>query len=195
MIDWLLNHYIEILGVISGLLFLYFEYKEDARLWPLGILTSTFYIVVFYQSKFYADMGLQVYYLIISIYGWMVWIRGAKNNADAPTLQIKRANKTVLVRIVLISVFLWVGLYFLLSEYTDSPVPLGDAFTSAFAITATWMLSRKMLEQWYFWMIINALSSLLYLYRDLYLTAILFVVYAIISVAGFYEWRRKMTLP
>lgn len=192
MIDWLLANYIEILGVISGLLFLYFEYKEDARLWPLGILTSAFYIFIFYQSKFYADMGLQVYYLFISMYGWYAWLKGSKEGDGV--IAIKRLKKALLLRILLISVGLWIGLYFVLSRFTDSPIPLGDSFTSAFAVTATWMLSRKILEQWHFWIVINMTSCFLYFYRDLHLTAVLFIVYSVISIAGYLEWKRKFNL-
>lgn len=193
MTDWLLANYIEILGVITGLLFLYFEYKEDARLWPLGILTSAFYIIIFFQSKFYADMGLQVYYLFISVYGWYAWVKGGAKK-EGGTIAIKRIKPALLFRLLLISMGLWIGLYFVLSRYTDSPIPLGDAFTSSFAITATWMLSRKILEQWHFWVVINMTSCFLYFYRDLHLTAALFIVYSLISVAGYFEWKRKFIL-
>lgn len=193
MIDWLLANYIEILGVVSGLLFLYFEYKEDARLWPLGILTSAFYIVIFFQAKFYADMGLQVYYLFISMYGWYAWLKASDKNGGS-AIAIKAVKPVLLIRLLLISTGLWVVLYFVLSRYTDSPVPVGDSFTSSFAVVATWMLSRKILEQWHFWIVINTVACGLYFYRGLNLTAMLFIVYSLISVAGYFEWKRKFKL-
>lgn len=192
MIDWLILNYIQVLGVVSGLLFLYFEYKENVLLWPLGLVTSMLYIIVFYQSKFYADMSLQVYYVVISAYGWFVWMKG--RDKMQKVVHIKYAGNALIIRIVGISFVLWYVLYEILIRYTDSPVPLGDAFTSAFSITATWMLSRKLLEQWWFWVIINFISVGLYVYRELYPTAFLFVVYGIISVAGYYEWKRKLTI-
>ncbi len=191
MIDWIQVHYLEIFGVVSGLLFLYFEYKENAWLWPVGLVSSAIYVAVFYSAKFYADMGLQVYYVVISIYGWLAWLRGKHNEQP---LKIRRAGKPLFIKVTTVSVALWLALYFVLKAFTDSPVPLGDAFTSAFAITATWMLSRKILEQWSFWIVINFVSMALYFYRDLYLTAFLYAVYGIISIAGYYEWKKKMNV-
>lgn len=188
-LEWLFANWLELVGVLSGLLFLYFEYKESSWMWVTGILTSLLYTIIFFKSRFYADMGLQIYYVVIGFYGLYRWNKPQSSEKEASIGNIP--NKE-LVYVFVTSILLWCGLYFLLSKFTDSPVPLGDAFTSAFGITATWMLTHKYIQQWLFWIIINAVSMGLYLSRGLDLTAFLYFVYGAISVAGYYKWRQKM---
>lgn len=187
--DWITENYIEIIGVVSALLFLYFEFRESAWLWPLGIVSSTFYCFIFYQAKIYADMGLQVYFVAISIYGWFAWLRKKDSVKD---LQIRSVRSVLALKLSVVFLVLFGALYLLLSEYTDSPIPLGDAFTSALSIIASWMLSRKLLEQWWLWVVVNFTSVGLYFYRGIELTALLYIIYGIVAVAGYYEWKKKM---
>jgi len=158
-------------------------------MWPIGLITSIFYILVFFYSGFYAEMGLQFYYVFISIYGWYWWINGAKYKQQK-ILSISYLNKKTGVVLTIISAFLFVAISFLLINYTDSTVPYWDSFTTSLSITATWMLARKIIEHWYIWILVNFVSIGLYFYKDLYLTSILFAAYFVLSIVGFIEWKK-----
>jgi len=190
MLDWIINNYIEITGAVLGVLFLFFEIKQNWLLWPLGILTSLFYIFIFFQAKFYADMGLQVYYVVISIYGWWYWWRGTSDSdVDLPIVRVPSQLAWVLSAVTLP---LFAIIAFVLVRFTDSPVPYWDAFTTALSIVATWMLARKILEQWYLWMIVNAVSLVLYVYKGLYPTVVLFAFYLVLSFLGYSQWKKAL---
>jgi nicotinamide mononucleotide transporter len=184
--------WIEIFGVVTGILYVILEVKQNRLLWPLGILTSAAYIYIFFSGKFYADMGLQVYYVLISIYGWYYWSRGGAR-ADKGELPVVRINRQQLILLLLTFALSWLGIYFILDRFTDSTVPLGDSFTTALAIVATWMLTRKIIEQWFLWIIANVVSIGLYIYKGLYPTVILYAVYAGMAVYGYLVWKRSMT--
>ncbi len=183
--------WIEIFGVLTGILYVILEVKQNRLLWPLGIITSVAYIYIFFSGKFYADMGLQIYYVLISIYGWFYWSRGGSKVAKGE-LPVVRINRQQLLLLFLTFALSWAGIYFVLVRFTDSTVPLGDSFTTALAIVATWMLTRKIIEQWFLWIIANVVSIGLYIYKGLYPTVILYAVYAGMSVYGYLEWKRSM---
>lgn len=189
MYNWLQENWLELFGVLSGFLYIFLEIKGKIWLWPVGLITSALYIVVFYNAKFYADMGLQWYYLGISIYGWIYWIKGDKSTTNAP-LPIKQSSSKSLILLGLITVILFVGMGYILSHFTDSPIPWWDAFTTSLSITATWMLARKLIEQWWIWMVVNLVSVCLYIYKDLDLTAGLFIAYFALAIAGYIQWRK-----
>lgn len=191
MLNWLQNNYIEVLGAVTGLIYLYLEIRQNIWLWPLGIVTSALYIYIFFVSKFYADMGLQFYYLAISIYGWWHWLYGGKAEAKDSLPVIHVDLKTVMI-LVPITIAIFGLIAFILVRYTDSPVPYGDAFTTALSITATWMLARKILDMWWLWMIVNAVSLVLYIYKGLYPTSVLFLFYFSMSILGYLQWRKSL---
>lgn len=189
--NWFLNNYIEVLGAVTGLIYLYLEIKQNIWLWPLGIITSAFYIYVFFTSKFYADMGLQVYYLVISIYGWWHWLYGG-DPLGKEELPIGRTSLKIWVNLFLVSIALFGVMAFVLVNFTDSPVPYGDAFVTALSITATWMLARKLIEQWWIWVVVNIVSLGLFIWKELYPTSILFFFYFTMAVVGYYQWKKEM---
>jgi nicotinamide mononucleotide transporter len=183
--------WIEVFGVVTGILYVILEVRQNRWLWPLGIATSATYVLVFFTEKFYADMGLQVYYVLISIYGWYFWSRGGarENRGELPVSHLTRGMAAALLTIFLAA---WAVMWLVLDRYTDSPVPVGDSFTTALAVVATWMLTRKILEMWYLWMAANLVSILLYIYKGLYPTVILYVIYLGMSVYGYIEWKKSM---
>lgn len=195
---WFQEHAIEIFGAITGILYVFLEIKQNIWLWPLGIVTSALYIFIFYNSGFYADMGLQWYYLLISIYGWRLWSR--KEEADtsgeneAKGIKPQSAAPVTASILVVLSVFLFIIIRFVLIRYTDSTIPGWDAFTTALSIVATWMLAKKLIEHWFIWFIVNIVSVGLYFYKGLYPTVALFIVYAIMAIVGFLQWRKTMRL-
>lgn len=189
MSDWLAQHYVEVLGVVLSIIYLVLSIRQNILLWPVGILSAVMYVIVFYESKFYADMGLNAYYFVISIYGWINWSGAARKEQGEPPVISAGLKRGLLLLMVMVAIFFIIG--YLLKEYTDSPIPYWDALTTAGSIVATWMLTRKILEHWIVWIFVDLMSMGLYIYRGLYPTAFLFLVYTIMAVVGYLEWRRS----
>lgn len=189
-IKWLSGNYIELLGAILGIIYVFFSIRQNIYTWPVGLLTSVLYVVVFFNSKLYADMGLQMYYVVISIYGWYEWLRG--NSSDSKEmLKVSRLSLNLGLVLVLVSFLIFLLMWYVLKNYTDSPVPFADSLATSLSIVATWMLARKILEHWLVWVFVDAFSIGLFLYKDLLPTVVLFVVYTFMAVVGYREWRKE----
>jgi nicotinamide mononucleotide transporter len=200
VMHWLLVHtalITEVLGVLFALIYLWFSIKQNIWLWPFGLLTSFFYILVFFHSRLYADMGLQVYYLVISLYGWYHWKYGGQGGKEDNLPVIRTGKKEAGFLLLASFVIYWilVGVLTWLPRRLGIPssqMILWDAFTTAGSIVATWMLARKMLEHWLIWVVVDLVSMGMYIYKGLYLTAFLFLVYTVMAVVGYREWKRGM---
>ncbi|MRT91387.1 nicotinamide riboside transporter PnuC [Ancylomarina sp. 16SWW S1-10-2] len=190
MLDWINTHIIEIIGTLSGFIYLYFEIKQSKWLWPVGLFSALLYIYVFFVAKFYADMGLQFYYVFISIYGWIYWSKSTSQ--DKVELIVSRIRVPLFFKLLLASSFIYIAISYVLVNYTDSPLPYWDSFTTALSIVATWMLARKILEQWLVWVLVDAVSMCLYLYKELYPTAVLFAVFTVLALYGYFQWKKDM---
>ena len=190
IIEWLASNKIEVLGAILGMLYILFSIRQSILTWPTGLATSALYIVVFFQSKFYADMGLQVYYVGISIYGWYYWIKG-KNSSSVP---VRPTSKSLWVKLIAIALLLYFVILIILLNFTDSDVPYMDSFTTALSIIATWMLAKKYIEQWLIWIFVDILSAGLYIYKELWATVVLFTVYTFMAYLGYIEWKKDLKL-
>jgi len=192
-ISWFSGNYIEVLGVITGLVYLYFSVRQIIWLWPFGIISSALFILIFFNSKFYADMGLQVYYLGVSIYGWIYWSRGAVDRDEQSTLPVRRINRQQALVLSMTGILLLLGIVYVLKQFTDSDVPWGDGFTTAGSIVATWMLARKILEHWMVWVVVDIVAAGLYFYKGLYPSFLLYLIFTIIAVVGFYQWKKSIS--
>lgn len=190
VLEWLLGNYIEILGAILGLVYIFFSIKQHILTWPTGLLTSALYVVVFFDARLYADMGLQAYYVVISIYGWYFWLSGKKQNEKK--VAVKTTRKILWLKLAVVSIALYALLLFILSNYTNSDVPHMDSVTTALSIVATWMLARKYIEHWLLWIFIDAFSAGLYVYKGLWATVILFIVYTVMALLGYLEWKKDL---
>lgn len=192
-IEWLSNNYVEVLGAITGLIYLYFSYNRNKWLWPFGILTSALYVVFFYDTRLYADMSLQVYYVFISIYGWYFWIRGReKDREDEKELPVRSIEGKMWGILIAVTIVLTIIAGYFLSRFTNAALPYLDAFTTAGGIVATWMLARKLLENWLFWIVIDFVASGMYIYKEKYPTVILYIIYTLIAVAGYLKWKKDL---
>lgn len=186
---WLSTHLTEVLGAVLGVAYIIFSIRQSILTWVTGLATSVLYIAVFFQAKFYADMGLQFYYVGISIYGWYIWSRGNPRDHES-ALPVSRVKRIFAVRAVLVTTALFAGIWAILHYCTDSPVPVMDAATTALSITATYMLARKIMEHWLIWIAVDLVSAGLYVYKDLWPTAILFLIYTIMATAGYIQWKK-----
>jgi nicotinamide mononucleotide transporter len=214
--NWISNNFIEIFGAVTGIIFVFLEIRQTIWLWPVGLVTSAVYIWVFFTSKFYADMSLQGYYLVISCLGWYWWTRGKKRRlrskatkfreaeggdveklrieeTETKELQVTRLKLSTGIMLALVFLLLYVVMWFVLTRLTDSPVPVRDSFITSLSIIATWMLARKIYEHWFLWIVVNFVSAVFFLIRGLYPTVILYTVYGIMSFVGLIAWKKTIT--
>jgi nicotinamide mononucleotide transporter len=202
--NWISDNYIELFGAVTGVLYVFLEIRQTIWLWPVGIITSAVYIYVFFISKFYADMSLQGYYLVISFLGWYWWARGRgekerleeREKSRSPEgdrlLHVTRLTLRTGIVLAIVFVFLYAVMWFVLTRLTDSPVPVRDSFITSLSIIATWMLARKIYEHWFLWIVVNFTAAVLFLTRGLFPTVILYVVYGIMSFAGLRAWKKTI---
>lgn len=163
----------------------------------MGILTSAFFMAVFFDARLYADMILQVYYLVVSVIGWTIW-RNRQVEEDQEKTQILKISKQMASRLFVAFVILFAGLVWALInvpsmlDIAASDMPYWDAFTTAASFVATWMLAKKFIEQWLIWIVVDFVAMGMYIYKGLYITAMLFVVYTVMAIWGYYAWLRHL---
>lgn len=179
---------LQIIGTTLGLIYLWLEYKANIWVWIVGAIMPLVHGVLYLTNGIYADAAMQLYYVAAGIYGLMVWRRAPKRQDDG---KIKHTPTGYIVPLVAVYVALHVLLYVLLTEFTDSRVPLFDSMSTALSIVAMWMLSRKLVEQWLVWLVVDMISVGLYLYKGIPLTAGLYTIYCILAVAGYLRWRKQ----
>lgn len=187
---------LEIVGAGVGLVYLWLEYKANVWLWLAGIIMPAIYIYVYYKSGFYADMGINIYYLLAGVWGWAVWLgksfrRQAHTDrkAGAP-LPVTRAPRQIWLPAMITGCAFFAVIAWVLIKFTDSTVPFGDAFTTAFSVIGLWMLARKYAEQWLVWLVVDVVCCGLYLYKGLYFTGALYGLYSVIAVFGYLKWLK-----
>lgn len=192
---YLIANWVEITGAIISLIYLSLSIREKAGLWIFGFLSSLLYIWVFFHSKLYAEISLQLYYLVISVYGWIHWRKKSESTPDTSSkpltvTRITEKRQIFYYAIGAIGVYM---VYFLVLNYlTDSPVPGYDSVVGSLSVIATWMLAKKKIENWLVWIVVDGFAAWLYFYKGLYPTAILFVIYTCMAVVGYYQWKKKM---
>lgn len=186
---YLSNNYIEVTATLLSLVYVWLSVKQKISLWLFGFLSAALFAFVFFQAKLYAVMTLQFYYLAISVYGWINWKKAATDTGKE--MPVKTINPRELLVFSLLTTATFLLYFYILRTYTDSPLPLIDSLTTALSITATWMLAKKIIEHWLIWIVTDIISASLYLHKELHSTSLLFVVYTIMAVVGFIQWRRS----
>jgi nicotinamide mononucleotide transporter len=179
----------EILGVVTGAASVLLAVRESAWNWPVGIVNNIFFLILFWSAKLYADAILQIVYMIISIFGWWNWVRGGAGHTTLPISRTALRHGILLAAMTAITTAL---LTIILRRYTDSAAPLGDGVTTALSLTAQYMLSRKLLENWWVWMTADVIYIGLYCYKSLYLTGLLYLVFFAMCSAGYAGWRKTL---
>ena len=191
IVGWLGANWIEALGFATGLASVWLFAKQHVAAWPVGIVTSLCWLVLFYQSGLYADSGLQVFYLAVSAYGWWHWEQGAGREASELAVTNTPLRLGVFVAAAAIAASLVLGAF--LERATDSTVPLADAGTTVLSLVAYYLLARKHIENWPIWIFgVNLPYIALYLYKGLILTAALQPLFIVLSARGWLEWSRDL---
>jgi nicotinamide mononucleotide transporter len=189
MIEFLSAHWLDIVTTVLGLAYILLEYKASVWMWGVGFLMQALGIVLYYQKGLYADCGMEFYYLAMTVYGYWKWIHGT---ASKEALPIRHFPKRLVLPWLLLIAAVWGIIYWLLITFTNSNVPVADSFTTALSIVGIWALAHKYLEQWFIWIAVDVVTSILYFYKDIPFKASLYALYVIIAVMGWFKWRRLM---
>lgn len=180
--------WLEGIAVFFAVLSVIFQKNNNILVYPTGIISTGIYTYLLSREHFklYADATLNAYYLVMSIYGWIYW---AKKGITTPTTPIMRSSSQELTTAVSIALAGWGIFYFLLSRFSDSNVPIMDAFVSATACAGMWLLAKRKVENWILLNISNLAAIPLLFYKHLYLTAFLTIFLFIIAIFGYLGWR------
>lgn len=180
---------LEIAAVAFGLVSVFLSTREHISSWPTAIVNVALYALLFFREKLYADMGLQVIYLILSVYGWYEWLYGGENRT---ALHVSRLTGRLAIRLLAIAVAGSVALGFILQRATDASLPWLDATLSVFSLVAQWMMTRKILENWLLWIVLDVVYvGMFVLLKGLYLTGFQYAVFLALAVAGHVQWLRS----
>ncbi|WP_462370122.1 nicotinamide riboside transporter PnuC [Oxalobacter formigenes] len=185
MTEFLQTHWIEMAGTIFGLIYLYFEYRASMLMWPSGLLMATFYVYIFSISGFYSGAAINVYYIVMGIYGWLVW---HKKTQESGTLRNMR-NPVHYALVVASVAILWGALSLILKQ-TDSTVFIVDALITSLSLVAMWMLTQRYVQQWILLIVANVISVFAYASAQLYFTGFMYTVYAVASIAAYFHWKK-----
>jgi len=179
----------EVLAVVFGIVSVYLSTREHIWSWPTALVNVGLYFVVFYEAKLYADMGLQVVYFGLSLYGWYEWLYGGANRTE---LHVSRTTRPLGVRLLIIGIVCAAVLGTLLARFTDAALPYVDSATTSTSLVAQWMMTRKILENWAVWMAVDVVYVGMFIYKHLYLTAGLYTVFFVLAVMGYVQWKRSL---
>ncbi|HLW02570.1 MAG TPA: nicotinamide riboside transporter PnuC [Ktedonobacterales bacterium] len=179
---------IEVFGFISGALSVWLTVKVNIWNWPVGIANSAFYVVVFFTSQLYADMALQIVYIVLGFLGWYWWLHGGNNRTELPIEHVTLRLSAVLL--VLLALGTWGETVFL--QGIQDSAPFWDALTTAMSLVAQFLLTKKLIENWYVWISVDVIYIGLYIYKHLYLTSVLYALFLAMCVTGLLHWRATM---
>lgn len=184
---WQQQTWLEIIGVITGLLCVYLAAKNNILNWPFAIISVGIYIFIFFESRLYADMGLQFYFMAMNIYGWYYWSHQPANEKKTPVQLITKKEITLsAIAIVVFTVFLGSVL-----KYTPASYPYIDSFCAACSLVAQVFLARKVLENWLIWVFVDTIYVGVYIFKHLDLTAAMYAVYIGIALMGYIDWKKE----
>ncbi|MCC6462768.1 MAG: nicotinamide mononucleotide transporter [Saprospiraceae bacterium] len=184
--------WLEFLAVFFGIASVIFSRLEHIWVYPTGLVNTTIYIYLSFVAGLYAEAGVNFYYTIMSIIGWMMWA-SKKNGQNA--LRISRSSRREWLLSLSFFGACWLLLYWILRVWTNSTVPLADAFASAAAYTGMWLMTRKKLENWLWWILTNTASIPLYFIKGFVFTGFQYAVFLVLAVLGYIEWRKKLSRP
>jgi nicotinamide mononucleotide transporter len=180
---------LEIAGFLTGVLSVALMGRQHVWAWPTGLVNVALYAVVFRDARLYADMGLQIVYFALCAYGWYHWTTGAGPRAELP---VRRAPPVALVGASLVALLGFLALGALLRRFTDASLPYLDSALGAFSLVAQWLQARKWIENWLLWIAVDIVYVGLYVFKGLYLTAALYVVFLGLAVLGWSAWRASL---
>lgn len=178
----------ELFGFITGVLNVWLVTREHIWSWPVGVVNAAFFMVVFTRTGLYSDTGLQVVYLVLSLYGWWHWRRGGESRTP---LTVTRTASRTAIRLLAIAVVGWIALALITRRMPGAALPWLDAAVVSVSLVAQYMMTRKLLEHWLLWIAVDVVYVGLFINRLLLLTAILYTVFLALAIIGFVQWKRS----
>jgi nicotinamide mononucleotide transporter len=179
---------LEIIASVFGLLCVWLTVRQNIWCWPAGLVQVLVFIAVFYQVKLYSDLVLHVVYVGLQIYGWWFWLHGGRNHHEAEVTVQRPAVRAGWFATTVVGTALW---GYGMATWTDAAVPYGDAFTTVASLCAQWMLARKRLESWLYWIAVDVVAIGIYWFKGLYVTTGLYAVFLILAICGLISWHRS----
>ena len=180
---------LELFAALIGAISVWLSVRQNIWSWPTAIVNVVLYAIVFYEAKLYADMGLQVIYAILSIYGWYEWLYGGAGHTE---LRVSRTGARLGALLALIAAAGSALLGVFLHHSTDAALPFMDSFLSSTSLVAQWMMTKKLLENWLVWIGVDVLYVGMFIFKGLFLTAGLYAVFLALAVKGYLDWRRSI---
>lgn len=177
--------FIESVAVFFSIIYVILAAKESIWCWGAAAISVILYVYICYTAQLYPETGLQIFYLFMAFYGYYQW------NKNDSTLQIQQWSISKHLLILLIGTILTFLMGFYFTTYTNAAMPLVDSFTTVISIVATYMVTKKVLGNWLYWIVIDAVSVYLYFSRDLHLTSLLFLAYTFIAIFGYFAWLKR----
>lgn len=195
MLEFLTKHWVSIVGIVFGILYLYLEYRASIWMWVASIAMAAFYVFIFYDTHLYASMGIYIYFFLASVYGWIMWGIRDKNEQTGKDIISRMPKRKALLVIVSVLV-VWAVIYIILIRFSSDAggITVGDALTTSLNIVALWMVSRKWAEQWLLLVPANFISAVLLFMQEDILSAFLFFVFFVVSIAGYFNWKRMSSV-
>ena len=181
--------WIEIVAVIFGLLSVWYAKKEKILVYPTGIVNVLIYVYICYFAGLYADMGINAFFFVMSVYGWYNWSRKIDISHHVPISKATRVQ--LLISFVSFFVF-FLLLWYVLVRFTDSVVPVWDSFTTSIFIVSMWLMALKKIENWLGWIIGDALVIPLFAYKGLVFTSFQYIIFLALAISGYMEWHKKL---
>jgi nicotinamide mononucleotide transporter len=185
---WIAVPVTEVLGFVTGVACVYLVVKQNIWNFPIGIANNIFFLILFGQSRLYGDAGLQIVYLGLGIQGWYNWLYGGKRQTRLEIASASRRSLLWLSAAVLATTWL----LRMILQAVNGSAPLLDAFTTALSLAAQYLLNRKEIESWFVWIAVDVLYVYLYIVRGLQLTALLYLVFIGLCIAGYISWQRTL---
>ena len=184
--------WLEFIAVITGIASVVFSRKENILVFPVGIVSTAIYIYLYLTHGLYADAAVNLYYTAMSIIGWIMW---ARKTDGAVTLLVTSSGRKDWQQAIAFFAVCWLLLFVILKKFTDSTVPQADSFTSAAAFTGMWLMNKKKLENWIWWIITDLVSIPLNFYKHLVFTSFQYAVFLVLATMGYITWRQKINAP
>jgi nicotinamide mononucleotide transporter len=182
-------NWLEAVAVATGIVSVYLSVKQKISSWPAALVNVALYFVVFRDAKLYADMGLQVIYFALSLYGWYEWLYGGENRTE---LKVSRVDAKMAIKLTAIAIVGVAVLGTLFARYTDAALPYMDSATATTSLVAQWMMTRKVLENWAVWIAVDVVYVGMFIYKHLYPTAGLYAGFLVLAVMGHVQWQRSL---
>ena len=187
--DYLINNWMEVLGLITGLLCVWLLIRENVLTFPIGLIYAVSTVVVVYNEKLYADVFLNVYYVGMNAYGWFFWLRGGGDRRIESRLQVGSVTQKQIVWLTSILVIGSAVMGYALTSYTDADLAYPDSFTTVASFIAMYLSAKKFLESWYLWFLVDVIQVILYLIKGIELYALLYFIYLVMAFFGWRAWK------